>query len=148
MPSLLFHQPHTPPVKEFPASQATHDHRRLCPSLSLSNWFFWACLVCPAASQAQPWSVQQGGHSGDVQRCAKPLPSPVLGAQTCHPGNQLQCSAEGNPGNSAVPTVSKDADGGRSLPGSASSTRRGTCSHAKQPGNETLLHMSAAVTLT
>lgn len=120
VPSLLCHQPHTPPVKEFPALQGTHGHRRLCPSLSLSSQFSWACLVCPAASQAQPWGVQQGGHSGDIQRCAKPLPSPALGAQTCYPRNHFQCLAEENPGNSVVPTVSKDAGGGRNLPGLSS----------------------------
>lgn len=46
------------------------------------------------------------------------------------------------------PSYQQGFSGGRNLPGSASSTRRGTCSHAKQPGNETLLHMPAAVTPT
>lgn len=109
VPSLLCHQAHTSPIKEFPALQGTHDHRRLCPSLSLNYSFFWACLVCLAAPQAQPWGPQQRGHSGDIQRCAKPLPSPALRAQTCYPRNHLQSSAGGNPGNSVVSAISKDS---------------------------------------
>lgn len=144
VPSLLCHQAHTSPIKEFPALQGTHDHRRLCPSLSLNYSFFWACLVCLAAPQAQPWGAQQRGHSGDIQRCAIPCPegSDLL-SQEPPPELSWRKSWE-----LSGPSYQQGFSGGRNLPGSASSTRRGTCSHAKQPGNETLLHMPAAVTPT
>lgn len=62
-----------------PTLQGTHAHRKLCPSLSLSNSFSWACLVCPAASQAQPRGVQLGGHSGDIERMCQAASFPCLG---------------------------------------------------------------------
>lgn len=92
-------------------SQLYKGHMPTGGSVLHSASFFWACLVCPAASQAQQ-GVQQGGHSGDIERCAKLLPSPAWETQICYPRNHLQSSAEGNPGNSVVPAVSKDAHGG------------------------------------
>lgn len=147
-----------PPALRLPVPSATHSCqgipsfiRDTCPQEALSftqprfSGLVWFAQQHPRPSH---WCVQQGGHSRDIERCAKLLPSPAWGTQICYPRNYLQSSAEGNPGNSVVPAVSKDADGGWSLPGSASSTRRGICSHAKQPGNETLLQMPAAVTPT
>lgn len=102
----------------------TRDTRpqRLCPSLSLSSCFFWAfwfAISIPGPAMGCSAGRAQWAHSEMCQA----HPSPALRAQTCYARNHLQCPAEGNPGNSVVPADSKEADGGRNLPGSASSTR-------------------------